>query len=420
MTRSRIPWWTLFALALVVALLVGSGLLGSSPPTNAERAHALESIVRCPSCEDLSAANSSAPTAAAVRADIRLQVAAGHSDRQIEQSLEAKYGNAIVLDPPASGWSLLVWLVPLVGIVVAAFLVGRTLYRRRALANDGEAGSGTGGDLPPASEAERERRRRFLEQSLADADAEFQAGDLAADDYRQLRDRDEAALLALDAPVSAVVATRARTATAGMPGPEAGVAPETDPPTSVRTSLGRYRRWFLVGTIVCFLGAVVGGVTLFASNRLPGQTETGSLNLSTTQQITRTLAQAAVLENQGQLAEAASLYRSVLVKEPVNEVALVQLGWLEYQIGVRGGSATLVADALVKLNQATQLSPSDYAAHLYLGTYYAQQGALPEAVAQFRAFLATQPPPALVAQARSEIVATLQKAGQSVPASLGG
>ena len=114
-------------------------------------------------------------------------------------------------------------------------------------------------------------------------------------------------------------------------------------------------------------------VTLFATNRQPGQSTTGSFAQSQQQQIEETLAQAATDENQGQAGQAAQLYQSVLDKHPDNEVALAQLGWLEYQTGVHGNSAPLIADARAKLCRAVRLDPGDYAARLYLGTVLLQR-----------------------------------------------
>ena len=115
MTARRFPLWTLLGVVLVVALVVGSGVLSSSPPTAAQRAYAIESSIRCPSCEDLSVAESSASTAVTVRATVTQLIAEGRTDQQIESYLVDRYGSSIVLDPPASGWSLLVWLLPVVG-----------------------------------------------------------------------------------------------------------------------------------------------------------------------------------------------------------------------------------------------------------------------------------------------------------------
>jgi tetratricopeptide (TPR) repeat protein len=160
-------------------------------------------------------------------------------------------------------------------------------------------------------------------------------------------------------------------------------------------------------------------VISFASTRTPGQSITGTFAQSPTQQIEETLAQAATDENQGEAGQAAQLYQSVLDKHPDNEVALAQLGWLEYQTGEQGNSASLIADARAKLDRSVALDPGDYAARLYLGTLLLQRdGNAAGAVAQYQRFLADSPPATLLAQAASEIRAAYTQAGEPVPASV--
>ena len=131
MSRRHVPVWTLLGVILVAALLIGSGAFSSAPPTAAQRAAAIESVIRCPSCEDLSVAVSSAPTAVTVRATVSRLVDQGQSDRQIKDYLVARYGSAIVLDPPASGWSALVWILPIVVAIAGIAVLVVVLVRRR-------------------------------------------------------------------------------------------------------------------------------------------------------------------------------------------------------------------------------------------------------------------------------------------------
>ena len=95
MRHRRFPLWTVLGVVLVVALVVGSGVLTSSPPSPAERALSIESVVRCPTCEDLSVAQSTAPTAVAVRGAITQLIAEGRTDQQIQAYLTARYGSSI-------------------------------------------------------------------------------------------------------------------------------------------------------------------------------------------------------------------------------------------------------------------------------------------------------------------------------------
>ena len=122
-----------FVLALVVlavALVIGSGVTSSATPDAAQRAAALETQIRCPSCEDVSVAQSSAASAIAVRHEVQRLAAAGVSDHAIEQRLVAQYGPSILLSPPDSGLSSLVWLLPLVAGLLAVGGLGVFFWRR--------------------------------------------------------------------------------------------------------------------------------------------------------------------------------------------------------------------------------------------------------------------------------------------------
>jgi cytochrome c-type biogenesis protein CcmH len=440
MSARRLPLWTLLGVALVAALVVGSGVFSSSPPSAAQRASAIESVIRCPSCEDLSVATSSAPTAVAVRDTIRQQVAAGRSDQQIEAYLVARYGSAIVLDPPARGWSLLVWLLPLVGGALAvAFLV--VVLVRRVKAADEAADSATG---EPADAASLEERRRFLDRSLADADAEFLAGDLSDRDYLALRQRDLRRLAALGSVSSPTAPPPSGTTGLGTleeERPEAGPDPlegidrvdgggDGDTATTTATPVdrndrarrprSRRSRWLLRGAVAAFLAALVVAVALHATARQPGQTASGSVPLTPSQQEARTLDQAATDVNQGQLGPAASLYQSVLARDPNNEVALAQLGWIEYRVGSAGASSSLLTDAHAKLEHAVSLQPGDYAARLYLGSLLLLADHDPAAaVTQYRAFLSDGPPASVVKQAAPELREAYSQAGVALPQGVG-
>ncbi len=121
----RVPLWAKVLLplvVLVVALLIGSGAFDSSPATVAQRAAGIEAGVRCPSCTDLSVAQSNATTAIAVRHQIESMVASGASTSDIDQTLVSEYGQTILLVPPDAGGVPVIWIIPLVlgaGVVIA-------------------------------------------------------------------------------------------------------------------------------------------------------------------------------------------------------------------------------------------------------------------------------------------------------------
>jgi cytochrome c-type biogenesis protein CcmH len=119
----------LWCLALVCVLAVALLEAPSTASTQGRIAH-LESLVKCPACDDLSVAQSNATSSIAVRHDITRRVKEGESDNKILTSLEATYGTSILLSPSTSGLGLLLWLVPL-GVVLALAYASVRLVRRR-------------------------------------------------------------------------------------------------------------------------------------------------------------------------------------------------------------------------------------------------------------------------------------------------
>jgi cytochrome c-type biogenesis protein CcmH len=127
------PLWLRVAVPLLVlgaALMVAGGVFSSPPPSRGQRVAAIERVVKCPSCDDVSVAESEDSTAIAVRHEIETQVAEGRSTAQIEQSLVAQYGTTILLEPPDTAGIALIWVVPIVLGVTAVGVVGALFWRR--------------------------------------------------------------------------------------------------------------------------------------------------------------------------------------------------------------------------------------------------------------------------------------------------
>jgi cytochrome c-type biogenesis protein CcmH len=118
-------WCLAFVCVLAVVLLEAP----STASTQGRIDH-LESLVKCPACDDLSVAQSNATSSIAVRHDIVRRVKEGQSDNRILTSLEATYGTSILLSPSTSGLGLLLWLVPLAALG-AMVVAGVRLARRR-------------------------------------------------------------------------------------------------------------------------------------------------------------------------------------------------------------------------------------------------------------------------------------------------
>ena len=118
--------WGLMAVVLLGALAIGAQG-DSGPATEDQRVERISSVVRCPTCRGLSAAQSDAPSAEAIREEVRRRVRAGETDGQIKGYMISRYGEDILLQPR----SKLVWALPIVGVVVVVGALAFLLRRRR-------------------------------------------------------------------------------------------------------------------------------------------------------------------------------------------------------------------------------------------------------------------------------------------------
>lgn len=120
----RDRWGNAAVAAAIVALLaaVVVGLLsGGGQPR--DRAGELEGRLRCPVCKQISIRDSPSETAAAMRRLVREQVDAGRSDEEVVGFFQARYGDWILLDPPASGRTRWLFVLPVAAAVGGVLLV---------------------------------------------------------------------------------------------------------------------------------------------------------------------------------------------------------------------------------------------------------------------------------------------------------
>ena len=88
------------------------------------------SLMRCPVCQGLSVADSPTVSAQAMKAEVRVFLAAGYTHDQILTYFEHSYGEFIRLEPRAEGFNLLVWIAPIAALILGLTLVVRYLKRR--------------------------------------------------------------------------------------------------------------------------------------------------------------------------------------------------------------------------------------------------------------------------------------------------
>jgi len=118
------------SLALLLLWLAGPALAAIevydfSDPALETRYYQLIEILRCPKCQNQNIKDSNAPLSADLRGRVHEMLEAGHSDSEIVEALVDRYGTFITYRPPLNALTLLLWFGPLLGVLLAGFLVAR-------------------------------------------------------------------------------------------------------------------------------------------------------------------------------------------------------------------------------------------------------------------------------------------------------
>jgi cytochrome c-type biogenesis protein CcmH len=82
--------------------------------------------LRCLVCQNQTLADSNAPLAVDLRNEIREQLAAGKSERDVIEFMVARYGDFVLYRPPVKATTIALWVGPFVFVLLGLWiLVGR-------------------------------------------------------------------------------------------------------------------------------------------------------------------------------------------------------------------------------------------------------------------------------------------------------
>jgi cytochrome c-type biogenesis protein CcmH len=149
---------------LALLLLSFLALPPSARAEDADRAKALSKKVMCMcgGCNDTAgtcnhtggAFSGPCDTAKAMQKEVAERVHRGDSDDLILQSFVQEYGPTVLPDPPKKGFTLVVWIVPIVAPLIALYLIWEVVRRWRRRRELAPAGG------PPISAELLDRARR--------------------------------------------------------------------------------------------------------------------------------------------------------------------------------------------------------------------------------------------------------------------
>jgi len=126
--------WRGILLVVAVALCVGwsvSPVFAQHPARHVEEqvVYEIASQLRCVVCQNLSVADSPSEMATQMRGVIKERLAAGERPDEVVRYFVDKYGDWILLSPPRRGFTLLVWIFPIVAVAVGLAVVVLVLRR---------------------------------------------------------------------------------------------------------------------------------------------------------------------------------------------------------------------------------------------------------------------------------------------------
>ena len=101
------------------------------------RTSEVASELRCPVCQGVSVEESPTELARQMRAVVRDQLAAGRSPEEVRAYFVGKYGEWVLLEPRASGFNLVVYILPWLALLAGAVVIVLAVRRwTRPLAED--------------------------------------------------------------------------------------------------------------------------------------------------------------------------------------------------------------------------------------------------------------------------------------------
>jgi cytochrome c-type biogenesis protein CcmH len=112
-------------LAALALMLAAPAAASEQHPSLAE----LEGQLMCPICQGETLAQSNSPAAQRIKVEIQRRIAAGDTRSQIKRRLVSEWGTRILAAPPRHGFDLLAWLLPIVGVLGGAAVLGVLAWR---------------------------------------------------------------------------------------------------------------------------------------------------------------------------------------------------------------------------------------------------------------------------------------------------
>lgn len=155
----RLSSRVVFLIAILFCLVAITGAKEAQPvgddPQIERRMRTLTEELRCLVCQNETLAESKADLAEDLRHEIREQMKAGKSDKEIIAFLTERYGDFVLYRPPVKSTTYLLWFGPFALLIAGVAVLYGYLKRRRKLIA-----------YRPLSAAERKRAEELLKSGI--------------------------------------------------------------------------------------------------------------------------------------------------------------------------------------------------------------------------------------------------------------
>jgi len=154
------PFLSILAVLLLVTLLAPVPTAAQDKEPTDDEVNAIAKQLYCPVCENIPLDVCPTKACSQWRETIREKLAAGWSEEQIKQYFVEQYGARVLATPPAQGLNLLIYILPVVSFIIAAFILLRAFYSWRKAEAPAESDAPIKSDDPYVARLEEELRKR--------------------------------------------------------------------------------------------------------------------------------------------------------------------------------------------------------------------------------------------------------------------
>jgi cytochrome c-type biogenesis protein CcmH len=154
-----------FCLTLLALLSLGAGTLAAENGVSDDQVNEVSKDIFCPVCENVPLDVCPTQACADWRALVRVQLEEGRSKEEIIDDFARQYGEQVRARPATTGFSLFVWLMPVLAVLGGAVYFSRYLRSlRHSAAASNRVATPSPKKAPPVTDDYRARIEKELEE----------------------------------------------------------------------------------------------------------------------------------------------------------------------------------------------------------------------------------------------------------------